>query len=82
MHLSNPSRRAIILIREQHTGRSFYVFLEIVIFLVEWAFYRDRLPETNPSHPGKDRVLLYAFLANALSFGAGVLLNMLWPIAF
>ena len=61
---------------------SVYMLLEILIVLVEWAYYHSCLPEINPKHPGKLRVFVYALLANALSFGAGVLLNMLWPMSF
>ena len=61
---------------------SLYIFLELVVLLVEWAYYHKRLPDTNPKHPGKLRVALYALLANALSFGAGIVLNTVWPMAF
>lgn len=58
-----------------------YLMMELFIFLVEWGYYYGRLPETNPDHPGKFRVFLYALLANALSFGAGILLSMIWPLS-
>jgi hypothetical protein len=58
-----------------------YLMMELFIFLVEWGYYHGRLPETNPEHPGKFRVFLYALLANALSFGAGILLSMIWPLS-
>ena len=59
-----------------------YLILELIVFFVEWIYYLGRLPETDPDHPGKFRVFAYALLANALSFGAGILLNIVWPMAF
>ena len=59
-----------------------YVGMEIGILLAEWFYYRPRLPQTNPKHPGKGRVFLYALLANLLSFFGGFLLMRWLPMVF
>ena len=60
----------------------FYAFVELIVFFTEWIYYHNNLADTNLLHPGKLRVFVYALLANVLSFGAGIVLNMLWPMAF
>ena len=76
----------------------FYLLLELLVVLIEWGLYlicRVRpVPQpgegkqgvlqalTAGKQPGRALVFLYALLANALSFGAGLLLNRLIPLAF
>ena len=60
----------------------FYLLLELIVFAAEAIFYCFTLAKTNEKHPGKGRVVLYALLANALSFFGGIGLNLLWPMVF
>ena len=60
----------------------FYLLLELIVFVAEAIFYCFILAKTNEKHPGKWRVVLYALLANALSFVGGYFLNVLWPMVF
>lgn len=59
-----------------------YLLLELIVFVAEAIFYCFTLTKTNEKHPGKWRVVLYALLANALSFVGGYFLSVLWPMVF
>ena len=70
---------------EYGTGFGFYFsyfLFEIGIFIVEAIAFALLLPRTNPKHPSAWRAVLYAFLANLLSFGAGLMLYAAFPMAF
>lgn len=57
-----------------------YLFAEAAVLVVEWNYYCGKLRKTNAEKPGKGILFIYALLANALSFSAGVALNVLWHI--
>lgn len=59
-----------------------YLLLELAVLLTEWDYYCARLTKKDGAKPKKGLVFVYALLANALSFGAGLALNFLWPLAF
>lgn len=56
--------------------------LELAVFGIEAVAYTVLLPPTCPEEPGTGRVILYAFLANVLSFIAGLILSLLFPMSF
>ncbi len=59
-----------------------YLVLEFFVFFAEGVYYVTRLPEINPKRPKPRQAMGFAFLANLLSFGAGLLLISNWPQAF
>lgn len=63
-----------------------YLGMELLIFVLEAVLYAEFLPrlgcQEREKHPKAAWTVFYAFLANAGSFGVGILLSKLWPQLF
>lgn len=57
-----------------------YLLLECLVFVIESALYLVLFPKTSHFAIPQWKVILYAFTANAVSFGGGMLIARLIPI--
>lgn len=59
-----------------------YLTAELCVFIAEALVYQNRLSELAPEKEGTPHPVLYAFAANAASFGLGIWLASLLPFSF
>lgn len=59
-----------------------YIIAEIFVFVIEGVFYYTRQPQFSEKRADQGHPYRFAFFANALSFGVGLLLSYLWPLVF
>jgi hypothetical protein len=60
----------------------YYIMAEFVVFAIEAVFYCAKEPKFSEKRAEQGHPVSFAFLANALSFGVGLLLNCRWPLIF
>ena len=60
----------------------YYIMAEFVVFAIEAVFYCAQEPKFSEKRAEQGHPVSFAFLANALSFGVGLLLNCRWSLIF
>lgn len=59
-----------------------YILLEGMVFIIESALYLVLFPKTSSLIVPQWKIILYAFTANVVSFGGGMLIAELMPVIF
>lgn len=59
-----------------------YILLEGMVFIIESALYLVLFPKTSSLIVPQRKIILYAFTANVVSFGGGMLIAELMPVIF